>query len=433
MNPTLFELAQQLTATARDRGARAAQVYGCTRKITDLGSRGGRPSPKHSDAEHLAVTVWLADGRTSTAVGTPHQGTHLVDEALSDAAAGTPDPNAAPIERLEGAGRSLDINDRRGLQITDADRAETLLSNLTAAQSVDKRVKTGRFWWQDVVEQRALVNTKGVELQEQTTTFRMGGEVTVDTPRPITLSDECASRSFSTTACLPFGARLARWGEALLADEIDHTGPVRVLLRPRACAAILAWISARVTDECAAPGSTFIRDMLPFHPKIHLIDDGSLPGGLKTRGFDDHGVPPQPLVLFREGHVHGSMMATLEAQRQSRRPSGHMWDGRLQTTNLFLNGGVRSIHARLGELEGPVLSLDHLPWELNIDPATGDIDQVVHGQWFDGQEPAGVITHRHLRGNLVEALRRVVRVASDTDRHLHVDAPGLFLDGLSLD
>ena len=88
---------------------------------------------------------------------------------------------------------------------------------------------------------------------------------------------------------------------------------------------------------------------------------------------------------------------------------------------------------KLGELEGPVLSLDHLPWELNIDPATGDIDQVVHGQWFDGQEPAGVVTHRHLRGNLVEALRRVVRVASDTDRHLHVDAPGLFLDGLSLD
>ena len=44
----------------------------------------------------------------------------------------------------------------------------------------------------------------------------------------------------------------------------------------------------------------------------------------------------------------------------------------------------------------------------------------------------GPVRGIRLRGDLVTVLRRVVEVASDTDREGHVDAPGMLLEGFEV-
>ena len=63
---------------------------------------------------------------------------------------------------------------------------------------------------------------------------------------------------------------------------------------------------------------------------------------------------------------------------------------------------------------------------------TGDLDLPVDVVVWDRHTPRGALRRARLRGNLVDALRHVVAVTSDTDRILHVDAPGVIVDGLEV-
>ena len=67
-----------------------------------------------------------------------------------------------------------------------------------------------------------------------------------------------------------------------------------------------------------------------------------------------------------------------------------------------------------------------------FDLATGQFDVVVNGVLHDRHKTLGAWRGVHLFGDIVTALQQVASVSSDTDRILDVDAPGLFLDGLSV-
>ena len=44
----------------------------------------------------------------------------------------------------------------------------------------------------------------------------------------------------------------------------------------------------------------------------------------------------------------------------------------------------------------------------------------------------GTACNVRLRGSLVDALKQLVSLSSDTDRYGHIDAPGMVLDGFSV-
>ena len=65
--------------------------------------------------------------------------------------------------------------------------------------------------------------------------------------------------------------------------------------------------------------------------------------------------------------------------------------------------------------------------------ATGDFSCTGSGFLRLGNERTeGVVRNARLSGNIIEVLKQVVDIASDTDRVGHVDAPGLLLDGVQV-
>jgi PmbA protein len=169
-----------------------------------------------------------------------------------------------------------------------------------------------------------------------------------------------------------------------------------------------------------------------FDKRLHLLDDGTLPGGLRTTAFDDRGVTPVPLTLLREGWVNNRFFGPEEARQRGARPTGHAVGEGQRPTNLQLRAGTRSMNALLADVSDPVFVLDHVEDIAGVDLRTGKIEVLGGGTFIRAGKPVGCAYRVQVTGDLVDVLSRVVDVASDTDRVGSVDAPGLLVDGLSI-
>jgi predicted Zn-dependent protease len=431
---TTLQPVQAVVHEARRLGARGAEALLTTASGRALRTDGrGIPHAEPFEEARLAVRVWLEGGRRAEAIGDPGEASRLVAQAIAAAARAPVDPAGGPVPRLQAPPRGLGIDDLRHDQLTEDDRTDVVVTNHRAAARAPGVVGSS-FWYREVRQVRRFANTHGVALEVPSTTYEAGGRLDVRLGDDrVSLREVTAGRAFASIACLPYGAQLAERAAQLARDPVPLVGPQRVLLPARAMGKLVAWLADVLRDESLAPGSTLAAGASAgplFHRRLHLVDDGGLPGGLRTRGFDDRGVAPVPLTLLREGCVAARYLDPEAARRLDLRPTGHVVEGALAPSNLQLNSGTRSTSALLGEQDRLVVEVDDLDDLSGLDRVTGDLDLPVDVVVWDRHTPRGALRRARLRGNLVDALRHVVAVTSDTDRILHVDAPGVIVDGL---
>jgi len=414
--------------------ARALELCLTRTERHDVVLKGGKPAHETEREATLTVRTWLDEGRTGEATGAPEALGALLDEALAAAGEADPDPLQGPVARQERELGGLGIDDRRRAQV-EASHRESVLTG--AWQTVRKASKlTPRdFAYRDARTVRRYVNSRGVALEEAGTTFAVRGSAVAQSPDgDFVLSERIASRRFSTVATLPLGEFLVRRAAAVRQPgETLEPGPVRVVLTPRATAQLFEHLGAAFTAARMAAGDFFLGDpAVALDPRLHLLDDGLLVGGLRTRAFDDRGVAPVALTLLRDGRPDGRFLSVEEARRHEVRPTGHWLGGRLAPSNLVLKSGTRSVNALLAELRGPSLRVDDLPDLSGVDLVTGAARLPVHGEVMDANKAVGAMRHVVIEGSLLEILGELVEVCNDTDRWGAVDAPALITQGWTL-
>ena len=281
------------------------------------------------------------------------------------------------------------------------------------------------------------MNSKGVAAETNSTLYDASGRVRMQIQgEEVSLLGAVSSRTYASIACLPYGAAAAKRVVKLVDTAPPVDGPIRVLMPPEITARVIAWLGRLFTADHLEAGDTLLGapgDRPEFHPLLHVVDDGARAAGVRTRAFDDEGVPPVPVNLIREGVIDGRFLDTTTARSLGLRPTGHLMGGELRPTNLLVKSGVRSINAQLTEQPGPVFWIDDLPDLSGFDPATGDVRARVSGRVLSRHNELGARRGAMLVGNLVEALGAVAAVASNTDRIGNVDAPGMFLDGFAIE
>ncbi len=418
----------------RALGARGVELLCTESHGHDLETERGKVVDQTEVSESsIVVRVWLEGGRRADRVGPVEAIDALVDQALSAAAAAPDDAFEGPVGRLQAVVGGLGIRDRRFEQLEEDDRAEVLTTAERSVRQVDRRLSTSGFRYTERLVARRFANSKEVALEEWSTTFTAEGTVRAPgSGHDVVLSDRIASRSFASIASLPYATVLARRAVALLAGgEPLDPGPVRVLLPSHCTARLMAELGRGfVASNLDGSGGFFLQpsDDPVVDTRLHLVDDGTLSGGLSTRSFDDRGVAPIPLTLLREGLVDGRFIGPTDARRLDVRPTGHQVGDALGPSNLVLKSGTRSVNATLSDLGGSCLQVDELG-EGAIDPVTGELDAKVDGIVMAANKPVGAMRGVRLRGDLREVLNRVVEICSDTDRTLNVDAPAIIVDG----
>jgi len=379
------------------------------------------------------IRVWIEGGKQGAAQAEGDCDREaLMNQALQQAHNAEADEFSGPQGRLAGLLGGLGIDDRRFGQVEEADRAEVALTAERAARAVDRRLVPSRSWYEDRRRVRTFVNSRDVALSEADTTFRAG--TTVTAAGELTgVSHEIESRSFSSIASLPIGTSVGQMAAAQLKRGETLDGEVKVLLWPHATAALFSALARGFTQ-----GPDFFlrnseRDGLVASSRLHVVDDGTLVGGLRSASFDDRGVVPLPVVLLREGRLEGDLV-TLRAGREGQvHPTGHETSDGLSCRNLSIRAGSRSVSAMLTHHEGWVLSVYQLPSLAGLDLSTGQIELPVSGSVMHGSKQVGAVRNGVLRGDLRQILHDVTEVMSNTDRVGHVDAPAILLGGFVLD
>lgn len=433
MDQPVRALADMVNGATR-LGARAAELVLDCSAGHEIVVRRGRVLRQNALTE-VTVTArcWLDGGKMGTAeVSSVDEVPMALERALVAAGDAEPDPRSGPVSDVHPTVRGLGIDDLRYGAIDNASRADVVLSAERAARSADRAVTTGEFRYADRRCRRVYLNTKGVTLEEYGTTYLAEGTVIGSDDRSdLRLDERVEGRSFASSASLPFGTSLAKRLSKVMRDGPTLSGKVRVMMPPRVSAALFSKIGE--VFGWPDPSESFLgrgaEGERIIHRKLHLVDDGSMPGALRTRAFDDRGCTPLPLTLLREG-VFDQTFRTLEFGRSADVPAtGHMWGSRLSPNNLALRQGTRSMSALMSEHDQPTLLADHFEDLDALDLRTGHFRTRVSGVMRRGSTDDGGVRRVTIEGNMLEILRGLVDIASDTDRIGHVDAPGMLVDG----
>lgn len=434
MEASLRELMQRVRDVKRDGvlGVELLSAWWSGHRVAvERGRIEERTTPS---GESVTARVWLEGGRAGQAEGSVEQLDSLFEAAIGKADAAAPDAFAGPVARLEPAPMGLGTDDRRYGAIEDDDRDDVVQTAERAARAVDRRIVPGRFWYEDTRKLRRFVSSKGLSMEEYSTVYRAGGLVTCAGEKD-GVSRSIEARTFASIASLPFGTDASRIAIETVKKGDTVDGETRVLLWPYAVAQIVALLADSWSQQAIDEGRLFLgaaSDEPVLDPRIHILDDGVLPGGMRSSGFDDRGVLPVPLVLLREGRVSRGYETLARARELGTRPTGSEVGGRLRPRNLALRSGTRSVNATLTDRDSWVLSIAQLVDVSGIDLSTGEVDLTVSGAVYKGPKAVGSVRNRRLTGNLRDALNAVEEVCSNTDRVGHVDAPAIIVNGLTL-
>jgi len=439
----LRSISATLTQACREAGAVEVEVL--VEEVQRRGVRGGPQSVPGSRSplrrsSELRCTVRARDERGAVGVVTatdpaPLALSELARSAVARARLAAPDPYGGAPDRLDIPDRGLGILDLRMDELEDSDRADVVRDNIEGAQGLADGVVPVRFTYVEEEIDRLIQTSAAVLATEHSCRFRLEGVVR-DEQRGEELTEVVESRRFADVASMPLGVDLARKLATLRTRAELPPAPYALLLDPTAVARLLPALAPAFSAEAIAAGASFLAGRLGSRvasSKVHLIDDPGLTGALRSRAFDDRGIPPMALPLLREGLSGATYLGPELARARGQRPTGHRRaDGSLWTGNLLLRAGTRTRNMLLPDLRRHVAIDDFLDLA-GLDLQAGTMDVVVRALVMEGPEVVGCAGPRRLRCSVVDLLSAVVDACSDQERIRDVDACTLIVQGPTLE
>ncbi len=421
------DVAAGLVDQARRAGMRASEALVSWAEVVDVGlPAGGLPNVARSERVSASLRIWSAPGVYRVARGA--NPAELLDRAM--ASEPVSDPFDGPI--ATGAAVPLPgllIEDRRRAALSIDDRIEMLGDMLTVARNADLSAEVTDAQLRDDRTLRGFATSRGIRLAEGATTFC--AKMVVRSPvqgQSLVSRPEIRHRSLSTLLSFPFGAHAVRRLDGLRVPAGDGLPPNRSVFSTNATAALLTAIEPLFLRP--ELGSGFLAHS-EFDARIVVFDDGSLAGGLRTRTFDDRGVPPGPVSLIRDGRADRFLLSPEAARTAVRSEPGHDTEGAVSVSNLVWASGVRTMNAILIEKARPTCWIDGFE-RLEVDLQTGVAEGVAHVESLVGNDARGAWIHADVRISLGDALKNVIDLAADTDRVGHIDSPAVWVEGVTV-
>ena len=356
----------------------------------------------------------------------------LVQKAIDAATAAPGNPHAGPADQYEQSSIGLGLLDHRYESLDDEQREDAVNENLEDIRSFSG-VEPKLFKYSESLHRRAFSSSTGLNRFEEASRFRLDG-IVCSANSGIELAASVESRLFADAASLPLGADLAQQVSRYTDPHAPPAEACPIVIEPRVIARIMSAVVPAFDRRAVEAGVSFLSPGRQVgSDKLHLIDDGLVPGGLETRSFDFRGVPSLDIPLIREGAVGALYQSPELARARDGRPSGHEGRGGIWPGNLVLRAGTRSRNMVAPEL-GRYLILDDLTvsgrgW-FNL--KSGKLK--LTGHMFStaaGSDPLYIGVHS-ISTSFIDLWSGIREVMNDQKRFGSVDVSSWVVEGLSL-
>jgi len=390
----------------------------------------------------LRVFVEKRIGFSYTALTDGSEIDALIRNAVDSAQFTEPDPGNLLPEPALLPPDDLKLHDPALAGISEPEKIDRAMALEQAALSVDPRIRVIRkAVTRDSDYTVHLFNSNGVDCSYGATGCSASIMLMADDGTHQEMGwDSDFNRFFSGLVVTDIGQRAARKALDLLGARAMQTRKVPVLFTPLTAVSFLEVFASAFSADAVQKGKSLFADRIGEvvgSERIHLVDDGHLPGGAGSAPVDDEGVPMQRKVLIRKGILEGFLHNTYTAAKEGVLSTGNGVRGgygslpRVGTTNLFIQRGDRSEEQLLHEMDQGLLVTEVMGMH-TANPYSGDFSVGVSGFWVENGRPAYPVRGGALAGNFLEILKQVRAVGENLRFYGAVGSPSLLIDALSV-
>jgi PmbA protein len=171
-----------------------------------------------------------------------------------------------------------------------------------------------------------------------------------------------------------------------------------------------------------------------FGEGITIINDPTLPRGLRSRAIDGEGLPVKRRVMVENGVLHGWFLDLRSARQLKLTPTGDAGRGigappAPSASNLWIEPTDISPEALLGEIKEGLYVTDIIGHGLNL--VTGDYSRGIMGFWIENGKLAYPVSEMTVAGNLKDMFMGA-RAASNLTHRYGIDSPTLCISKMTV-
>lgn len=300
------------------------------------------------------------------------------------------------------------------------------------------------------LEEVRLRTTNGQETEERGTSFALEIELQrMEEGDILVIHDQAASRSLRGIDPLKLADSLIgrlRWCEQLARVE---TKAMPVLFTPRGVLVLLLPLMVGLDGKNVHLGVSPLQGKLgeqAFDERITLIDDGTLPLALRSRRFDDEGVPTSQKSLIERGRIDRFLYDLKTAAMAEAESTGNGFKSGLLGGGDFkklpgvapatwvIGAGDESFEEMLENLEEGLI-VDQVLGLGQGNIASGEFsNNVAVGFYVRGGEIVGRVKNTMIAGNVYELLKeKLIKLGSEAEWAYGLfKSPPLLVGGVSV-
>ncbi len=212
---------------------------------------------------------------------------------------------------------------------------------------------------------------------------------------------------------------------------------VPVVFDPRMAGSIIRHLLSAISGPAVTRGTTFLKDKLGeevFAKEISIVEEPHRPFGLRSRAFDDEGLPAASGKLIDGGILTTWLLECASARQLGLEPTGHAGRGLTSVpspsvANVHLEPGLLSPKDLISTIVDGFYVTEMLG--MGVNPVTGDYSRGAAGLWIENGELGPPVSEVTIAGSLLDMFKNVV-AANDLQHRFGIDAPTLRIDGLTV-
>jgi PmbA protein len=368
----------------------------------------------------------------------------LVDEAIGLARAASPDDSAGLPEAAEMATElpDLDLYDTEIDHLATEKKITMALAAERAARGYSPRIINFDGGGVDTaVGTVVLANSLGFAGEYQSTLISLA---TV----PVAADDQGRmQRDFwydqrrrlkQMSAPEEIGRMAAERTLRKLNGRSVPTQSVPVVFDPGMAASLLGNLFEALSGEAIFRRASFLVGQLGevvASPKLTVVDDGLIRGGLGSRPFDGEGLPVRRTVLVNQGRLESYLLNSYTARKLGLRSTGNAARGlvggpTVSPGNLMIMPGPHKPSEIIGSVQRGLYLTEMIGQGVNI--VTGDYSRSASGLWIENGEMIFPVQGITVAGNLKDMLCAIEMVGDDLDFRSRIVAPTLLVGRMTI-
>jgi len=438
----LLDIGAHAVKLAEKMGADQAEAYighGRLFEIEAENSSIKSASERHDTGIGIRTIVGKKIGFAYVTTVDPSDIETVVSDSLALARSSIEDPDFVTLPSIEGSYQHPpDLFDSRINKISSEDTADLIIRTIEATKEKLGKHKYAIDAGVSIASSKvAIVNSLGISEVESRTSISIYSYPIIKDNDDQTASHEYQiSRSLSDIDPEYVGSHAAELTIGFLGSKIIEGGEMPVIFAPLGASSIIGrGFSGAVDADEVQMGRSYISDALGRQiasETLDIIDDGLLPGGIGSRSFDAEGYKSQRTPVLESGILksllHNSYTANKDEVPNTGNASRPSYSGlpSISTTNFMVIPDKGTLEDFISEMEHGVVCRNTGD-QPNM--TTGDLSaMIMEGYYVKHGEIQHPLKNTLIGINMLDLLKRVTQVGSDSRRTFTMITPSIVID-----